>query len=211
MPSPESGSTTRDASFEEFKKVSKELDTESDRGCILIGASLLSNCLESLLRAALSTTPHAVKHAISPLFDSMGPLATFSAKIKLVYALGLIDQDRFTDLEKIRRIRNIAAHDYSPLSFESQEIIDIACTLQSANNAAQALLDRKVHEEPLPDSAKSQADGDKPQAKMSKERIRFTMTVSWIAGYLTGYLESFLILGSSKLRNLLLFKTERPT
>lgn len=91
------------------QRIIEELEGESDRGCVLVGASVLSDFLEGLLRAALTTDSHAVKQAVAPLFGAMGPLATFSAKTKLAYALELIPRYCFNDLEKIRRIRNLAA------------------------------------------------------------------------------------------------------
>src|ERR1700730_11592485 len=111
-------------------QVLEELTTESDRGCILVAASVLNDFLEDVLRTALDTSSHALKHAVAPLFGQMAPLSSFSAKIKLAYGLGLIPMYCFTDLEKIRRIRNVAAHEYSAMSFENQEIIEITRTLE---------------------------------------------------------------------------------
>jgi len=162
-------------------RVIVELFTESDRGCILVGASVLSDFLEEILRAALVTNSHAVKHAVAPLFGPMAPLSTFSAKTKLAYGLGLIPKYCFTDLEKIRRIRNVAAHQYSVMSFENQEIIEITRTLEGADYAVRSFGDKKFDTNPQPDP-----DMGIPQAKISMERMRFVLTVSHIAGSLDG-------------------------
>ena len=161
------------------EQILQELGTESDRGCILVAASALNVFLEEMLKAALIAEPHAVKHAINPLFEPMGPLATFSAKIKLAYGLGLINKVDFTDLEKIRRIRNIASHEHSTMTFESREIIEINRTLQGADLAVPHL--------PVPEKkGETQQPGStvKPQEKSSMERMRFTISVAWIAGSL---------------------------
>jgi DNA-binding MltR family transcriptional regulator len=172
-------------------QIIEELTTESDRGCILVGASVLSHFLEEILRTALVTNSHAMKHAVAPLFGSMGPLSTFSVKIKLAYGLGLIPMYCFTDLEKIRRIRNVAAHEYSAMSFENQEIIEITRTLEGADHAVQAI---SAQDKVNTDSQKQvdtnpQVDVVKPRAKIPMERVRFIMTVSHIAGRLQGYVE----------------------
>jgi DNA-binding MltR family transcriptional regulator len=158
------------------EQITKELDAESDRGCILVAASALDVFLEELLRTKLVVDPHAVKYAIAALFEPMGPLATFSAKIKLAYGLGLIDRSDFTDLEKIRRIRNIASHEYSPMTFESQEIIEISRTLKGADLLVPHL---PVREKKL--GTNPPAGSTELQAKVSMERMRFTFTVIWVA------------------------------
>jgi DNA-binding MltR family transcriptional regulator len=161
------------------EQILQELGTESDRGCILVAASALNVFLEEMLKAALIAEPHAVKHAIDPLFEQMGPIATFSAKIKLAYGLGLINKSDFTDLEKIRRIRNIVSHEHSTMTFESREIIEISRTLEGADLAVPHL--------PVPEKkgeTRHPASTTKPQEKSSKERMRFTITVAWIAGSL---------------------------
>jgi DNA-binding MltR family transcriptional regulator len=108
------------------RQMLEELHAESDRGCILVAASALDIFLEELLMASFVAEPHAVKLAISPLFKPMQPLSSFSVKIKLAYSLGLIAKNDFNDLERIREIRNIAAHEHSALTFESEVVIEIA-------------------------------------------------------------------------------------
>jgi DNA-binding MltR family transcriptional regulator len=162
-------------------QIVKELMTESDRGCILVAASVLSHFLEEILKTALSTNPHAMTRAVKPLFGAMAPLSTFSAQIKLAYGLGLIPMYSFSDLEKIRRIRNLAAHQYSNMSFESQEIIDITRTLEGADHAVRVIsAPSKVDTNPKANRVKRR------RKKVSKERLRFILTVSYIAGYIKG-------------------------
>jgi DNA-binding MltR family transcriptional regulator len=144
------------------------------------------------LRTALVTNSHARKYAVVPLFEPMAPLSSFSAKIKLAYGLGPIPMYCFTDLEKIRRIRNVAAHEYSAMSFENQEVIEITRTLGGADHAVKTISaqDKVVARSPQKDvDMNPQVDIVKPRAKISMERIRFILTVSYIAGLLEGYTE----------------------
>jgi DNA-binding MltR family transcriptional regulator len=191
MPPPGTTSVTPDGNDSaegeaQKNQIIEELTTESDRGCILVGASVLSHFLEEILRTALVTNSHAMKHAVAPLFGPMAPLSTFSANTKLAYGLGLIPMHCFTDLEKIRRIRTVAAHGYSAMSFENQEIIKTTRTLEGADHGARAIsAQRKVDPNPQKVDMHPQVDIVKP-AKISKERMRFILTVSHIAGYLPG-------------------------
>jgi len=86
-----------------------DLIEESDRGCVLVAAAMLEEGLEKIFRATFESK-RASKTLQDSLFDSNGPLATFSAKIKLAYALALISSDAHEDLEEVRRLRNEAAH-----------------------------------------------------------------------------------------------------
>jgi DNA-binding MltR family transcriptional regulator len=115
-----------------WTEMTRELQAESDRGCILVGASVLEVYLEELLRTALVVDTHIAKHAVEPLLQTMGPLSTFSAKIKLAYGLGLITKIEFSNLEKIRGIRNIASHVHSSTTFDSRKILEINRTLDTS-------------------------------------------------------------------------------
>jgi len=103
------------------------LDGESDRGCVLVGASLLDEALTDGLRRRLSLSAHAVKHAVDPLFRAMGPLSTLSAKIKTAYALGLVTESMFRDLERTRELRNAFAHKQHPV-----DMLDVAIKAEIA-------------------------------------------------------------------------------
>lgn len=74
----EVGSTTE----ARVSALSKSLANESDRGCVIIGATLLEDQLEALLRAYCLSDPESVKQDIDPLFDSYSPFATFQQRSK---------------------------------------------------------------------------------------------------------------------------------
>lgn len=95
------------------KKVRKMLTIETDRGCVLISVSFLEYQIEQLLEVYFVRDEKAVKE----LFKN--GLSSFSAKINLVYLLGLIGNELYRDLNMIRKIRNEFAHSYDSLSFES--------------------------------------------------------------------------------------------
>ena len=155
----------------------EELFSESDRGCILIGASALDDVLSSLLQKHLGRNNHVIKNAMEPLFAGMGPLSSFSARIKIAYCLGLIKQWEFEDLERIRKIRNKAAHEYTAKTFTNNEIIQITQQLKGADHAVTAMESKRI-ESDQPVNQENAATGQ----AISKERLRFQLTVVYTAG-----------------------------
>ena len=94
-------------------------DTESDRGCALIAGSITENSLEQILRTRLIPLG---KEKMDELFGFDGPLGTFSSKIKIAYAFGLIDVKIRDDLDRVREIRNTFAHSKVAVEFATPEI-----------------------------------------------------------------------------------------
>src|SRR5690242_20242627 len=109
-----------------------DLTDESDRGCVLAGASLLEEAIEKRFRSVFASR-HIAKHIQDSLFDSNGPLATFSGKIKLGYAIGLFSRETFSDLETIRRLRNKAAHVAEEFDFANDRIGQTVESLKCVN------------------------------------------------------------------------------
>ncbi|MGJ7487732.1 MltR family transcriptional regulator [Variovorax sp. LT2P21] len=161
-----------------------EMESESDRGCILVGASAIDDVLRALLFHRLARDEHVARVAADPLFAGMGPLSTFSSRIKLVYALDLIPRWMFDDLERIRKVRNKAAHEVSAKTFESNEVVQLTSQLH-ANADFEA---RASGDEPNILQDRPQASGSRARALL--ERERFTDAVTYIAGWLDGRLEA---------------------
>ncbi|WP_375257487.1 hypothetical protein [Citreimonas sp.] len=83
------------------------LSEESDRGVVLVTASMLEDVLERLLLARLVEGREAEK-----LLTGFGaPLGTFSAKIAAARAVGVISEQWRRELDLLRDIRNRLAHE----------------------------------------------------------------------------------------------------
>jgi hypothetical protein len=91
---------------EDFARVARQVREESDRGCALILGAWLDELLRELLEA------HLVEGtATKALFASFSsPLGPFSARIHACHSLGLIELQEWNCLDKLREIRNVAAH-----------------------------------------------------------------------------------------------------
>jgi DNA-binding MltR family transcriptional regulator len=101
-----------------LREATAELEGESDRAAAIVGASVVERELTDLLLAGLLE----VKEARDLIEVSNAPLATFHAKIRVSYVIGLISAELFGDLERVRKVRNLFAHEHQPLSFDDARV-----------------------------------------------------------------------------------------
>ncbi|HET6327076.1 MAG TPA: MltR family transcriptional regulator [Planctomycetaceae bacterium] len=94
-----------------------------------MAAAYLDDLLEVMLREHFA----GGRKVADDLLSGNGPLAPFSARIKLAFSLRLIREDQFNDLERIRKIRNEFAHGHQGVSFDSQPIRDLCDSLDQLN------------------------------------------------------------------------------
>ncbi len=104
------------------KVVTETLMKESDRGCAIFGAAILHDDLEELFRSFFRQDDWSRTKVVDPLFQTYAPLAMFSARIQLAYAMGLITTGLHRKFEIVRRLRNDFAHEAGPIDFQ-----DSAC------------------------------------------------------------------------------------
>jgi DNA-binding MltR family transcriptional regulator len=104
----------------------EEYATESDRAAgILVGVGL-DGRMEDLLRAHLVAWPKLGER----LLGENRPLGSFSARIDVAYALGLLPDTEWRNLHALRKIRNFCAHRPS-VSFTDPPIRQLAAGLRS--------------------------------------------------------------------------------
>jgi DNA-binding MltR family transcriptional regulator len=96
-------------------------------GIVIATAAILDNQLERALKRAMRPLSN---NMYERLFDSFRPLSSFSSKIVMAYALGIISADLYEELEKIRQIRNQFAHSSGVLHLGSPEIESMFLTLK---------------------------------------------------------------------------------
>jgi hypothetical protein len=104
--------------FDDVIEFRGTLTPETDRGCALMAAAYLDVELEKLL-AKFFVDDSSV---VGELLGQSGPLGTFSSRINICYAVGLIGKKVHRDLHLIRKIRNDFAHKTGPLGFADQAI-----------------------------------------------------------------------------------------
>ena len=101
-----------------------------DRSHAIVAAALLEQALET----ALLTHFRVDKAEARTLFaDQEGSISTFAIKIKLAYALGVIDPIIRTELTHIKNIRNVFAHTRASVTFRTPEIANVCNILKLAS------------------------------------------------------------------------------
>jgi hypothetical protein len=128
----------------------------ADTGHAILTAARLDNLLQLLLLAHMPPMSNVLA---ADLFER-GALSTFSAKIDLARALGLIDIATRRDLRAIKNVRNVFAHAEERVRFASAPIVEKApcqkqttCMASGPNEARQRLTvppDRKDLRTALP-------------------------------------------------------------
>lgn len=103
-----------------YQGVADAMRAETDRGLALVMAAYLDDLLDDLLRKSFIDDRAVAKE----LLDFNRPLSSFSAKIELTYALGLISNDLHRKLHQIREIRNHFAHASGAKDFNDAGIAD---------------------------------------------------------------------------------------
>ncbi len=109
----------------------KLLSQQTDAGNALVIAGLVEDELQKLLLSAMRPLSNTMA---AKLFEGYGPLSTFSAKIDISFAFGLIEKDVHGDLRIIKDIRNCFAHTTHFVFFSSPEIAKLCKKLSNHRN-----------------------------------------------------------------------------
>lgn len=96
-----------------FQNEMKTLVTESDRGAVLIGHSIIDEQLIKLFETIASKK--LSKTNLNRILKYPGPLSTFSARLDVAFLNRLIDENLYNSIQKFNKIRNAVAH--KPNSF----------------------------------------------------------------------------------------------
>jgi hypothetical protein len=109
----------------EFKTFLELLNKESERGAALIAATMIEDLLERCIWAFL------IEHEdVKRLLDGFNaPLGTLSARALAAFALGLISEKEYRECERLRKIRNVFAHNVRA-SFTDQSVADMCANLE---------------------------------------------------------------------------------
>lgn len=95
-----------------------EFMNESDRACIILASAEIEARFQLLFEKLLCFNSKLKKE----LFGFNGPLGTFSARVKMAYALKVIAKDFFDLLEAFRCVRNEIVHKGVHTSLKDPEV-----------------------------------------------------------------------------------------
>ena len=112
----------REPTEEDLNGLFVSVRRSGDRAGAILGATMVEDMLRRALLAKFRTLNAG---ETDRLFGPDQPLGSFSAKIKLAYALGMCDRRDAQNLDSLRAIRNTFAHDQKPLTFKTAEVHEI--------------------------------------------------------------------------------------
>jgi DNA-binding MltR family transcriptional regulator len=104
---------------EEIQAAVEDFGTQTDRGLAIVAVSLLEQMLEIVLTQRMMPLS---KKRYAAIFGTMAPLSSFSAKIEMALALGVISENFYYQLHALREVRNRFAHRIEALTFDHPEI-----------------------------------------------------------------------------------------
>ena len=125
-----------------LNKSFEEIFESDDRTAVIVSGSILDEILKRMLLSYLIPN----KKIEEKLLDGMAPLSTFSARINMLFFLGLITKHQFDDLNLIKKIRNMAAHHIEGIDLEKDMFKDMIRSLHCLKdtNPPKDLLDLPV-------------------------------------------------------------------
>jgi hypothetical protein len=111
---------------EQLLNMMNELNDESDRAVAVLIGAFLDELLKDLIVTVAKTEPDKLDDL---LFVNLG---TFATRIDGVYKLNLLSKNEQQDFHRIREARNIFAHEFVGVTFETPEIQKLCQRLTGA-------------------------------------------------------------------------------
>lgn len=94
----------------------KDLSTQNPRSAAIVAAAYLEDVVRLTLLTKMVSLSNSEDDSI---FTGSAPLSSFSAKIQMLYALGIIGKKVRHDLDAVREIRNVFAHAKVSFDFDT--------------------------------------------------------------------------------------------
>tara|TARA_R110002167_G_scaffold143682_1_gene333248 strand:+ start:234 stop:881 length:648 start_codon:yes stop_codon:yes gene_type:complete len=103
-------------SQEFFDRTYSLLMEEADRGCVLLGVSLLDEELNKMFKSFVPE--NTSQKRLKEIFDGKNAFGSLSAKLDIAYVCRLLPVDLVNCLHLLRKLRNNLAHQASTFSIE---------------------------------------------------------------------------------------------
>ena len=101
------------------------LRAESDRGAVILAGSMIDDMLTQALKDRMPLINSEEKNRI---FAFEGIAATFSSRVKLAQAMGIINRGSRHLIDLIREMRNACAHSRQPINFTTPVLYQALCS-----------------------------------------------------------------------------------
>jgi DNA-binding MltR family transcriptional regulator len=97
-----------------------QISTQPARAGVIVIGAILDDRLQSILESRFVKDDGIT----APLFKGYGPLSSFSARIELCYLMNVYSKEVRDNLNTIRKIRNVCAHEKNILNYDERPIVD---------------------------------------------------------------------------------------
>lgn len=98
---------------------------ESERGAALLACHIIDDFLKELIER--QKPEHVTTKVFKEATSMGGAFGSFGLKLRGLYVMGFISEQSFTAIDKLKSIRNKAAHSASPFAIaEHQDTFDLA-------------------------------------------------------------------------------------
>lgn len=124
----------------EFSDLVNALGNHTDREIAILGASALEICLEFAITSRFPGISESDHRELFGEGGKPGVLSSFASRILIAHVISLISDDIQNDMSKIRKIRNIFAHNACEISFDNKEIAKLCNSFASI-----AHIDEEIH------------------------------------------------------------------
>jgi len=111
--------TTLESGILTFAGAFKNLRQRTHSTTVIASAAIMDTQLEKCLKKAMRPMP---KKMYEEIFEPMRPLGSFASKITMTYALRIVEEEIYAQLELMRKIRNAFAHSTKSLHLGSPAI-----------------------------------------------------------------------------------------
>ncbi|WP_432455345.1 MULTISPECIES: MltR family transcriptional regulator [unclassified Agarivorans] len=126
---------------QELDNIEQLSEAVTPRSFFISSVDIFEASIEDLVQRVFRKDDHAVKYAVEPLLNNSGPLGELDVRLKLLYALGIISQDIYQDIDKFIQLRNFLNQEASEYHFTDSEIIEPIKTLHEVKNMGVVQLD----------------------------------------------------------------------
>lgn len=107
-----------EAELDSLNRFMRLIGEQDERAMVLSLATFIEDTLGRLLLAYFRDC-----NATRELVEGFNaPLGTLGSRIKVVYAVGLVTEDQFKDMEILRKVRNQFAHNWEGVSLQRNDI-----------------------------------------------------------------------------------------
>ena len=192
--------------LERLEKTDKDpLMRESDRGCVLARAADIENQLQALLAGWFTTVGETSRREEKLLFDFTGPVGTFSAKIMLSRAMGLISKELYGDLQRLRALRNLAAHTTADFSLSSKEARSLVAGMHYEYGKMRSIPRYSLRPHEVSDGSEQKPEPNESVMKgfgyIRYDKSNFIMTMSFLEIHLTSAATKGSVIASGLVRD----------